>query len=320
MKGWTKIYSFDNQYDAELRKEILKNASINAVVVNAKDSLFLIGNIDLYVEDENEKKAIYILEQFEGLTKINSFILKKPIENFQKYIKSKGIETILKERNSDKYILENYELYINNELVENIVPYLTGEKITEWSIAKTCQRVRQTRYRVELLESYTIESFIIKKKDSNQHVEQILIYVENKNLSKAKEVLTELKDWSKIRTYDDFSTAELKEDMLGRYGIRGLIEQNSQGKFDLYVLNNEKTKAIEILNKATEWIQIQIFDNFLNAENAIIFLEKENIQACIVTISDSMFLIGGYAVYVEKSNVQKAIEIISNYTSGKTIE
>ena len=132
MKGWTKIYSFDNQYDAELRKEILKNASINAVVVNAKDSLFLIGNIDLYVEDQNEKKAIYILEQFEGLTKINSFILKKPIENFQKYIETKGIETKLKERTSDKYILENYELYINNELIESIVQYLTGEKITDW--------------------------------------------------------------------------------------------------------------------------------------------------------------------------------------------
>lgn len=320
MKGWTKIYSFDNQYDAELRKEILKNASINAVVVNAKDSLFLIGNIDLYVEDENEKKAVYILEQFEGLTKINSFILKKPIENFQKYIKSKGIETILKERTSDKYILENYELYINNEQVESIIPFLTGEKITEWSAVKTCQRVRQTRYRVELLESYTIDSFIIKKRDSNQHVEQILIYVENNNLSKAKEVLSELRDWSKIRTYDDFSTIELKEDLLGRYGIRGLIELNNDGKFDLFVLNNEKTKAIEILNKATEWIQIQIFDNFLNAENVIIFLEKQNIQACIVTISDSMFLIGGYAVYVEKNNVQKAIEIISNYTSGKTIE
>jgi len=320
MKGWTKIYSFDNQYDAELRKEILKNANINAVVVNAKDSLFLIGNIDLYVEDQNEKKAIYIIEQFEGLTKINSFILKKPIENFQNYLKSKGIETILKERTNDKYILENYELYINNEQIDSVLPYLNGEKIKDWTVVKTCQRVRQTRYRVELLESYTIDSFIIKKRDSNQHVEQILIYVENKNLTKAQEVLSELKDWTKIRTYDDFSTAELKEDFLGRYAIRALIEANKEGKYDLMVLNSEKNEANEILNKATEWIQIQIYENFLNAENVVMLLEKQNIQACLVTISDSMFLIGGYAVYVEKNNVQKAIESISNFKSGKYTE
>jgi len=320
MKGWTKIYSFDNQYDAELRKEILKNANINAVVVNAKDSLFLIGNIDLYVEDQNEKKAIYIIEQFEGLTKINSFILKKPIENFQNYLKSKGIETILKERTNDKYILENYELYINNEQIDSVLPYLNGEKIKDWTVVKTCQRVRQTRYRVELLESYTIDSFIIKKRDSNQHVEQILIYVENKNLTKAQEVLSELKDWTKIRTYDDFSTAELKEDFLGRYAIRALIEANKEGKYDLMVLNSEKNEANEILNKATEWIQIQIYENFLNAENVVMLLEKQNIQACLVTISDSMFLIGGYAVYVEKNNVQKAIELISNFKSGKYTE
>lgn len=316
MKGWSKIKSFDNYYSAQFCADILKNAGIEAVVVNAKDSLFLIGNIDLYVPEEKEKLAIYILEQFEGLTKINSFILKKPIENFQNYLKEKGIETILKERKSDKYILENYELYVKNEEIEKVVPYLTGEAITEWTVVKTFNRVRQTRYRVELLDSYLIDNFIIKKKDSNQHVEEIKIYVENKNAQKATEILTELRDWTTIDTFDKLSVAELKEDILGRYGIRGIIEF-SNNKYELKVLNNEKNKAIEILDLTSEWIQLQVFDSFVDAENVVIVLEQNNIKASIITISDSMFLIGGFAVYIEKHNIEKALQILASLRSGK---
>lgn len=320
MENWTKIYSFDNIYQAELRKEILKNAEINAIVVNAKDSLFLIGSIDLYVPEEDEKKAVYIIEQFSGLTKINSFILKEPVVKFQEYLKTKGIETILKERNSEKYILENFELYINNEFLENVIPYVTGEKIEGWKIVKKCNRVRQARYRIELLESYYIDTFIIKKRDSNYHVEEINIYVEDKNFDKATEILTKLNDWTVIKTYDNFETVELKEDLLGKNGIRGLIEKNQEGKFELFVLNSDKNNAIEILENAQEWIQLQIYETFVAAESIVLQLEQNNIQASIVTLSDNVFIIGGFAVYVEKSKINEAIEIINSLRSGKIQE
>ena len=40
---WVKIYSFDTQYQAELTKGLLEQNEVKSVVINAKDSLFLIG-------------------------------------------------------------------------------------------------------------------------------------------------------------------------------------------------------------------------------------------------------------------------------------
>jgi len=316
MKGWTKINSFDNFYEAEIRRQFLQNAEIEAIVINAKDSLFLLGNIDLYVRDEDEKKALVIIEQMMGLTKINSFILKKPIDIFQNYLKQKGIETILKERELEKYILDNYELYIDNRNVNEVVPYLSGEAIEEWTKVAVCSRVRQTRYRVELLEAYEIDCFIVKKRDSDYHLEDISIFVENKNAEKAKQVLDDLVDWEKIRTYDRFEIAELKEDILGKNKIRAIIVSNEE-KFDLYVLKGKVEEAENILKSTSEWFELQRYNTFIDAEAALLILQNNDIDASILTIQDYQFVIGGYAVYVEKRNLSTAIEILTEAKGGK---
>jgi len=319
MKGWTKILSFDNQYQAELSRQVLDNAGIPAVVVNARDSLFLIGAVDLYVHNEDEKRALVILEQFEGLTKINSFILKKPIVNFQNYLKSKGIETVVKERDSEKYILENYEQYIENDKLDEVLPYLTGEKITDYQEVVSVDTVRQARYRVELLDYYKVDSFIIKKKDSDFHLDGIKIYVQNEKYEEAKNILNELKNWIKIRTYDSFNTAERKEDLLGKNGIRAIIKEK-EGQSELYVLTTQKDDAEFILKAGSEWLELQRFRTFVEAEAALMILQQAGIDASILTIKDSMFLIGGYALYVEKKDLQKAIEILGEAKGGKIIE
>lgn len=316
---WIKIISFSSSYEAEIRKQLLSNAGIEAVVINAKDSLFLFGDIDLYVHEKDEKKSMIILEQMQGLTKINSFILKKPIELFQKYLLNNGISTVLKERANDKYILENYELYIENENIEQVVPFLTGEKIKDWTKINTCTRVRQSRYRVELLESKGIESFIIKKRNSDFHLEDISIYVANSNAQKAANILKELSDWTKIRTYSNFETAELKEDILGRNKIRALIIQSAK-KFDVFVEKNQVEQAEDVLKSTKEWVEIQRYNTFIEAEGVLLNLEQNKIDSSILTIRDSMFIIGGYALYVEKIKLNQALEIITKAKGGSIVE
>ncbi len=315
MNDWVKIISYTNPYEAEIRKQLLQNAGIDAVVVNARDSLFLVGDVELYVKKEEEKEALMLLEQFEGLTKINSFILQKPILNFKSFLKEKGIDTILKEKESNKYIFENYELYVENEKINEVLPYLTGEKIDTWTKVALCNTVRQARYRIELLDVKGIESFVIKKRDSDFHLEDISIYVENAKADLAKEILSKLEDWDKIREYDDFKNAELKEDILGKNGIRAIIEQKNQ-KYILYVLKAKKDAALKTLALTTEWVEALTYNSFIDAESTVLLLEENKIDASILTIRDSVFIIGGYAVYVEKKNLTKALDLIANAKGG----
>lgn len=317
--NWVKIISFDNSYEAQIKKQLLANAGIESVIVNAKDSMFLIGNIDLYVKEKNEKKALQLIEQFAGLTKINSFILQEPIVLFKQYLQSKGIETITKERENYKYILDNYELYIANEKLQEVIPYLTGEKIKEWSSIEECTKVQQTRYRVELLMNNNIKSFIIKKKNSDYHLEKIKIYVKNQEADKAKQILKELPGWKKIKEYKDFSTADLKEDLLNRKNIKAIIKEQNQ-VYSLYTEEELADKAIDILNQHTEWIEVKRTDSFIEAEAIINILLQSQIEASILSLRDDMFLIGGYAIYVPKNDVSKAIEILNDINDTKIEE
>jgi len=319
MKDWTKILSFDNLYEADIRNQLLQSSGIESVVINTKDSLFLIGSIDLYVNKADEKKAIFIIEQFQGLTKINSFILKKPIENLQNFLTEKGIETILKERDSDNYILENFELYIQNEKTQDVVAYLTGEKLEGWSLLENCNRTRQVRYRVELLETHKIETIVIKKRDSNYHTEEISIYVKSEFLTKSKEILEKLEDWTVVKTFNKFEVAELKEDILGKKGIRGIIKLNGN-QFDLFVKTNKKEQAEDVLKATKEWVEIRRYNNFAEAENSLYNLEQNGVEASILTIQDSMFMIGGYALYIDKIKVNEANDILTDFEGGKIID
>lgn len=317
--NWVKIISFDNPYEAQIKKQLLKNAAIESVIVNAKDSMFLIGSIDLYVKEKNEKKALQLIEQFAGMTKINSFILKEPILLFKKYLQSKGIETIIKEKENDKYILDNYELYIPNENIQEVIPYLTGEKIKDWASASEYLNVIQTRYMVELLMNNNIQSFIIKKKDSDFHLEKINIYVKNEDLEKAKQILDELPGWKKIREYKDSSIADLKEDLLNRKEIRAIIKEENK-VYNLYTEKEFADKAIDIINQYTEWVEIKTVDSFIDAEAIINILSQNQIEASILSLRDNVFLIGGYAIYVPKNEVSKAIDMLNNINNSKIEE
>ena len=58
-KDWKQVFLAGELYQAEIARELLENNGINAVVINKKDSSYLaFGNLEVYVNENDEEKAI----------------------------------------------------------------------------------------------------------------------------------------------------------------------------------------------------------------------------------------------------------------------
>jgi len=63
-KGWIIVYSTADEYLGTIAKELLQENDIESVMMNHKDSAYaFMGEIEIYVSEENEKQAVEILEQ-----------------------------------------------------------------------------------------------------------------------------------------------------------------------------------------------------------------------------------------------------------------
>lgn len=66
-KDWKQVFLTGELYRAEMAKEILENNGINAVVLNQKDSSYItFGNIEVYVNEQDESRAIEILKDLKN--------------------------------------------------------------------------------------------------------------------------------------------------------------------------------------------------------------------------------------------------------------
>ncbi len=64
--NWTKIYSTDKLYQADMIIELLDENEIVGVVINKEDSSFLsFGAIEVYVNKDDEEKALSIIKSAE---------------------------------------------------------------------------------------------------------------------------------------------------------------------------------------------------------------------------------------------------------------
>ena len=61
-EAWTMIYSCSNLAEAELMKGLLIENGIEAVVVNKRDSVYLIGEAELYVQASDALLALQLLK------------------------------------------------------------------------------------------------------------------------------------------------------------------------------------------------------------------------------------------------------------------
>ncbi|MCD6202168.1 MAG: DUF2007 domain-containing protein [Bacteroidales bacterium] len=65
-KNWIKIFSTDQPYQAELARQVLEENGIQAVVMNKKDSSYLMfGETELYVSQDEVIKAKQLIKTLE---------------------------------------------------------------------------------------------------------------------------------------------------------------------------------------------------------------------------------------------------------------
>jgi hypothetical protein len=307
---WIKIYSFDSQYQAELTKGLLEQNGVKSVVINAKDSLFLIGEYELYVQQEDEKKAGAIVDEYKGLTKIDSFIMRGPVERLKDVLEDADIPSVIKTVKNPRYVLDNYELYVNNEDVQVALPYITGEKLEGWLPVKTCFRTRQARFRVELLNEVQIPCIVVKKRDVNFMKQEINIYVKNEDADKARNTLQELKGWTLIQEFETVNAAEINETHLGKQGLRGIIEKKG-GKFALFVEDFNKEEAVLIIEAQKPWKLLETYTDSMEADYAAALLENSGIEAVTVARTDLNLMVD-IDLYVEEFKLDEAAEILKN--------
>ena len=63
-KDWIIIYRTDDLYRAELAKQVIEGNGIDAVIMNQKDSSYLIfGEIEVLVKAEDEEKANKLINE-----------------------------------------------------------------------------------------------------------------------------------------------------------------------------------------------------------------------------------------------------------------
>ncbi len=310
MKDWVKIQTFQRIHQAELRKSILEDNNIPSVIINEKDSLFLLGDIELYVRSFDEAKAKKLIGEFNGLSKVNSFVGEKQMKIYCNILESQGLKPILKRKEDSKYILDNYEIYVKNEDLEQVVPYLQEENLEGWSKIRVCDSVSQTKYRIDLLDEQNIDNFIIKRKNSSFHIENIEIYVKDTDKNKSLKLLNELNGWITIRTYDELQFAEKDEDVLNEHNIKAIINMNDEKQFEIMVEANNEEKAIDVINITKQWTILKIFLNMELAYNAKNILNANGINAVIVNERDSSFLIGDIELHVEVDKKSKAESLL----------
>ena len=64
MENWVCVYTANQVYKAEAVKELLAEENIEAVVVNKKDSMYLFGEVELFVQPEDENLATELIKSF----------------------------------------------------------------------------------------------------------------------------------------------------------------------------------------------------------------------------------------------------------------
>jgi hypothetical protein len=312
MKDWVKIQTFDRIHQAELRKDILEKNDIPSVIINEKDSLFLIGEIELYVRQFDEAKARELIDEFNGLTKINSFVGDKQMKKYRDILHQNSINAFLKKKEDSKFVLDNFELYVKNEDLEKVIPFLKEENLQGWRKIETCESVSQTKYRTDILDERSIDNFIIKRKDSNFHLEKVEIYVKVVDTERAADLIGKLHGWICIREYDDITFAEIDEDVLNTKSIKAIITKSPDKAYNLFVEANNEELAIDHLNTSREWVVLRNFRSIEDAMTIKRILDKNNLHSVIINEKDSSFLIGDIELYVEIDKKEKAENIIKD--------
>ncbi len=316
MKGWTKINSFARLHQAELRKDILEQNDIKVVIVNAKDSMFLLGEIELLVEDAKVEQAKFLLGEFEGWIKVDSYICRNQIERLEAKLKENEIETRIFCRETSTNLLPDYELYVKKENGEKATALL--RQIPGWGKIAEFDKVTQTAHRVEKLEKTGIETIVVNKRDEEFNLLFVELYVEEKNAAKASKLIEEFDGWQFVDEFPSVEKAELNESLLERNFIDVLEFQkrDDEGKIitiELYVEEKNAKDAKHLIDENKKWVLLKSFRNMYGAVLHKELMEENKINAVIISDKDTAFLIGEINLFIEEKDLQKAQKLLVEY-------
>jgi len=320
MENWIKLNSYDRIHQAELRKELLKENNIHALVEKKKDSAFLIGEIELLVEENDVEKARALIDEFEGWTRVNAFYTSKPVKLLENILEKNGIETLFLEKNNVPYLLYNFELFAKNNdapKAKEVIMRLEG-----WKNIAVVDKQKQAFFRLEMLESQNIDCIIINQRDDNMHVEAVRIYVENHQAETAMKILHELNGWKLVESFDKQHVAEIHENFLEQNEVRVISKvtysDGNLSKIDLYVPEKDVEMSQELITENKTWVCLRTFTSEMDAEFCSAMLTDNSIESAVLIKKDSAFLIGEIELHIEAENLEKAELLMKEYESIPT--
>ena len=63
MKNWQKVYTTDKVYRATIIKDVLEENFLRPVLINKQDTIYKIGQVEIYVPPEEVLLAIKIIDE-----------------------------------------------------------------------------------------------------------------------------------------------------------------------------------------------------------------------------------------------------------------
>jgi hypothetical protein len=64
--NWVPVYSSSQLYEAEMVKNFLTDNDIECVIMNKQDSIYMFGDIEVYVPTNEALKAKQLIIEFKG--------------------------------------------------------------------------------------------------------------------------------------------------------------------------------------------------------------------------------------------------------------
>lgn len=61
--GWILVYQADEEYKAEVIKQLLENNNLHPVVMDHKDDEFRIGSVEIYISPLEAQTALDIINE-----------------------------------------------------------------------------------------------------------------------------------------------------------------------------------------------------------------------------------------------------------------
>lgn len=65
-ENWQLVYSTNQLYQAEMVKNIIEDANIDVILLNKQDSLYLIGEIELFVHPDNVISSLQLINKWKN--------------------------------------------------------------------------------------------------------------------------------------------------------------------------------------------------------------------------------------------------------------